>query len=475
MRVRVLEARAVAYERSGDVEKAIADCRELISIHSFSHKGYLRLGKLYRLQGRKEDALRIYQIGQKRANHAEFEKQIEATLQPAANKLQAKLRQTSCTDPFICLPLEIIDRILGHLSLVDRHEWFKVSRAGLNSKANHPTMASSVLFASCKTPNAAMKQVSTSCRVKRLHLYSKQSFVEFIKLRKGKGGAATFQTLKALYLNGQNLSSITSDFVSLLPKHLKLLSLKNCALDLPTLINLLISNKSIEKIKIIGQIINSDDLVEYDLGLLESVLKLNPLKDISMGISGSIKLIPDIINLLPQKRSVAITCSPSQWSSCTDNLRCFEDSQMGWLKNAFFAAGQAATPPLQSHIRHLYIQHSDHLIFYQFCDLISLHITEETHLETLLTFIKTSPNLTELGLHRRVMLPRSMDPLSIITSIINGTSIRFLYLACLADLPVERRRQVISLFPKCQIIFDPTLAARVAQRRWRIPKAALNI
>ena len=61
--VAVLEHRAYAFEKLGQLDKAVKDTQEMIGYNPLAGRSHLRLGYLFRLQGKHEAAINAYDIG----------------------------------------------------------------------------------------------------------------------------------------------------------------------------------------------------------------------------------------------------------------------------------------------------------------------------------------------------------------------------------------------------------------------------
>ncbi|KAI0006648.1 hypothetical protein F4779DRAFT_554567 [Xylariaceae sp. FL0662B] len=103
---------AAAYERDGQLDLSVRCAEQMIHLCPREPKGYLRLGKLLRLQGRAPLALLTYTqgihlVGRKHSQHHFFAKMVEQR-----DKLRPLLIKI---DPVTQFPLEIVDMIFENV------------------------------------------------------------------------------------------------------------------------------------------------------------------------------------------------------------------------------------------------------------------------------------------------------------------------------------------------------------------------
>ncbi|RYP67035.1 hypothetical protein DL771_007454 [Monosporascus sp. 5C6A] len=105
--ITAFDSLAAVYEKEGRLEQSISCAEQLINLSPREPKGYLRLGKVLRLQGLPNLAYRVYKAGtglveKKHPDHA---------LLPKLKDQEAKLMSLMRVDPVAKLPFELISMI----------------------------------------------------------------------------------------------------------------------------------------------------------------------------------------------------------------------------------------------------------------------------------------------------------------------------------------------------------------------------
>ena len=108
--VSLLDNRAAAYDKLGDVTAALKDAKSAIRLREKDSTGYLRAGKLLQKAGKPDVALGIYKLGMRKVvrNFDVLHRLHDALLRSTAPPTAA--------DPFAQLPLELVEMVLAHLN-----------------------------------------------------------------------------------------------------------------------------------------------------------------------------------------------------------------------------------------------------------------------------------------------------------------------------------------------------------------------
>lgn len=108
--VSLLDNRAATYEKLDDTTSALKDAKSAIRLHEKDPTGYLRAGKLLEKAGKPDVALSIYKHGIKKQT-----KNVQLLVK-MHDKLLRSTAPPTAADPFVQLPLELVEMILAHLS-----------------------------------------------------------------------------------------------------------------------------------------------------------------------------------------------------------------------------------------------------------------------------------------------------------------------------------------------------------------------
>ncbi|KAF9200869.1 hypothetical protein BGZ49_008908 [Haplosporangium sp. Z 27] len=132
--INLLDSRATSLEKLGRFNDALADTKTMIEIHPNNPKGYLRAGKIFRLQQNFKSSAKIYIAGVERCDSSskEFE-----TLTRIAKEMSAKLEdiakaEARVLDPVERLPYELVMHIFGSLSFTERVRCLTISKKWMN-------------------------------------------------------------------------------------------------------------------------------------------------------------------------------------------------------------------------------------------------------------------------------------------------------------------------------------------------------
>ncbi len=102
---------AATYEKENHIEQTLGCAKQMINLSPREPKGYLRLGKVLRLQGLPDLAHKAYRAGidlveKKHPNHA---------LLPKLQEQEAKLKRMMKFDPAVKLPFELLCMIFRQI------------------------------------------------------------------------------------------------------------------------------------------------------------------------------------------------------------------------------------------------------------------------------------------------------------------------------------------------------------------------
>lgn len=114
--VSLYDYRAATWEKLEKLEEALRDARQMIRLQKAEVRGYLRAGKILQKLHKPEVALGIYQYGIRNvpASNGNYD-----LLQKMHDKLTRQLAPPKSVDPFVVMPVELIEMILSYLSFYD--------------------------------------------------------------------------------------------------------------------------------------------------------------------------------------------------------------------------------------------------------------------------------------------------------------------------------------------------------------------
>ncbi|KAF9115651.1 hypothetical protein BGX27_007078 [Mortierella sp. AM989] len=132
--INLLDSRAASLEKIGRLNDALADAKAMIRNHPQNPKGYLRAGKVLRLQQNFKSSTKIYVAGAERCdgNSKEYE-----TLARIAKEMSLKLeeiakKEVRVLDPMERLPYELIMVIFNSLTFTERVRCLTISKKWMN-------------------------------------------------------------------------------------------------------------------------------------------------------------------------------------------------------------------------------------------------------------------------------------------------------------------------------------------------------
>jgi hypothetical protein len=451
--MRALEGRAATYERLKQWDQAQSDARNMMTRSPSSHKGYLRLGKILRLQRRTDDALRIYTVGLKKTGHPELERQIEIF----KAQLSAKSISKGC-DIFEMFPCELLLRILGYMDGASRVEALKLSRQSYELRAKNKTLRRAVRFTTSGSQIA--KAVRSTCSrsfVNEIICTSQASWNVITKLLESK----KLPQLRRLHLVGVNISrhdhGALFQYLSWEPKELKL---KRCIIE-STMMEMLISHAGH------SNYINISDCKVTGRSYILDRQQIVGAKRFLMDVGPS--------SIYQQFSNSGGICA---YEGSTTGYRY----HFGWRVPRYLATSleEAKLYNLEL-VEHIMMTAtiSSSILLQELSmrapKIRSLHfIGSISDLDGILTIISTTmPYVTEIGIH--VIKSAIIEPRRLIERLSSfGADKRILCLPFLNVLSPDRKRMLSQLVPNCRIIFDPELALRIANRHWKIPKRAFE-
>ncbi|KAI8143349.1 hypothetical protein BJV82DRAFT_668971 [Fennellomyces sp. T-0311] len=120
--VAMLNHRVYALSMQGKFEEAIKDAQTLIGYEPTLATGYLRLGEMYQMQGKQQNAIDTYNLGLQSAleNHPDYTQMVYGK-ESATKQNEARI------DFIAMLPVEIIDNIIALLPAKSTFVWLSVS------------------------------------------------------------------------------------------------------------------------------------------------------------------------------------------------------------------------------------------------------------------------------------------------------------------------------------------------------------
>ncbi|KAF9350157.1 hypothetical protein BGX26_011619 [Mortierella sp. AD094] len=128
--INLLDSRAASFEKVGGFNDALTDAKAMIRNHPQNPKGYLRAGKILRLQQNFKSSAKIYVAGAERCDNSSKEYE---TLARIAKEMSAKLEdiakaEARVLDPMDRLPYELIVVIFEKLSFTERVRCLTISK-----------------------------------------------------------------------------------------------------------------------------------------------------------------------------------------------------------------------------------------------------------------------------------------------------------------------------------------------------------
>ncbi len=218
---RLLDARAAYLEAGGDLRGAAGAARELIAHAPGSARGYLRLGKVLRLQGETSRALCVYRTAADAVIGAEGQRAVQAQL--AA--MERRSKKGCAVDVFGALPYDVCLRILAAMDVRSRWAALRASRAAFGLLPAFLPVPR-LLRAAVKQGNDALRigdiEVCSMSGLKSLAHSSSAGWIERLTISGVSLGfdlPRTFPKLQALRLRSCRISSAQSllQWLSCLP------------------------------------------------------------------------------------------------------------------------------------------------------------------------------------------------------------------------------------------------------------------
>ncbi|KAF9364341.1 hypothetical protein BGX34_001827 [Mortierella sp. NVP85] len=128
--INLLDSRAASCEKLNRLDDALADAKAMIKNHPQNPKGYLRAGKILRLQQSIKSSAKVYIAGAERADKESKEYDILARI---ASDIRIKLdeiakKEARVLDPVEILPLELIVIVFDNLSFAERVRCLTISK-----------------------------------------------------------------------------------------------------------------------------------------------------------------------------------------------------------------------------------------------------------------------------------------------------------------------------------------------------------
>ncbi|KAG0369614.1 hypothetical protein BC939DRAFT_457362 [Gamsiella multidivaricata] len=128
--INLLDSRAATFEKLGRLDNALTDAKAMIRNHTQSPKGYLRAGKILRMQQNIRSSAKIYISGAERSTKGTKEYE---TLARIASEMSAKLdeiakKEALVLDPMERLPFELVMIVFDSLSFIERVRCLTISK-----------------------------------------------------------------------------------------------------------------------------------------------------------------------------------------------------------------------------------------------------------------------------------------------------------------------------------------------------------
>lgn len=479
-----LEGRAAAFERLKDYERAGSDARAMVRLAPqgfkvasawprpcLMAKGYLRLGKVLRLQKRLEDALKVYELGIKRARlTAEIERQVEATRAQMAKTGGARRRLA--VDIFTALPSELIRKILRLLPWSSRLQVLQMSQASLRFRhrcrdwrcrlvLHGDTVKSSQLHRAL-TSRSAVERV-----VRELVCFPPQQSWSIV-VRLGERGLLRFvQTLRLFHLNidGETLLGVVAQMPRLRSLYCKKCVFTRLAPALGTILALDGTRGrrtiSFSQCHLADEVLSSATLTSL-ARLAEHDSWRTLLLDFAPPFDGPIYLgrgasgpwireqrdSPVLLGRRLRRGSFVSQEQPGGSMSAMDWVGILVQSN---------ANGWPWMQEMLSRPRTLHLLH-----------ILTLSTEQETLFECLSLH---GHSLKEIGIHSYgAGRGNVVEPRRFIGGLLAACPhLRLICLPFLSVLSLDRQRSLASLVPAtCRIIFDPSLSIRIAYRFCRL-------
>ncbi|KAI9889715.1 MAG: hypothetical protein M1814_005014 [Vezdaea aestivalis] len=186
-RISALEGRVATYEKLGKLDLALADARRIIKFHRSASQGYLRTGKILRLQDKVKAANRVYEVGLERVTSTDANiKLLRAAF--------IKTRGVIGSDPFLSLPVEVAYQVANLLDYKTHLRCLRVS-----TQWKELLLSWSKLWQEVDFPRITRKHVNRTV-VKSCFERAQGNITKAVFYRLGNGAGAHFLCLKAVNL-----------------------------------------------------------------------------------------------------------------------------------------------------------------------------------------------------------------------------------------------------------------------------------
>lgn len=123
--VSILNNRAASFEKLESFKLAVKDGRDMIKIDKKDVRGYLRTGNILQKMDRLDAAIGIYKYGIKNVPVADENFKL---LQGIHDKLTRQLSPPKAIDPFVMLPIELVEMIISYLTFRNMVTCLRVSK-----------------------------------------------------------------------------------------------------------------------------------------------------------------------------------------------------------------------------------------------------------------------------------------------------------------------------------------------------------
>ncbi|OCL10956.1 hypothetical protein AOQ84DRAFT_288207 [Glonium stellatum] len=123
--VDILNNRAASFEKLENFKLAVKDGRDMIKIDKKDVRGYLRTGNILQKMDKLDAAIGIYKYGIKNVSVTDENFKL---LQGIHDKLTRQLSPPKAIDPFIILPVELVEMIIRYLTFRNMVTCLRVSK-----------------------------------------------------------------------------------------------------------------------------------------------------------------------------------------------------------------------------------------------------------------------------------------------------------------------------------------------------------
>ncbi|GJJ76719.1 F-box/TPR repeat protein Pof3 [Entomortierella parvispora] len=139
--INLLDSRAACLEKMTKLGDALIDAKAMIRMHPHDPKGYLRAGKILRMQQNFRTATKLFVAGVERSTKGsqDYETLVRMATEMTARMENIEKREAQILDPMDRLPLELIMIIFGSLTFAERVQRLRVSKKWMKylNSVNH--------------------------------------------------------------------------------------------------------------------------------------------------------------------------------------------------------------------------------------------------------------------------------------------------------------------------------------------------